>query len=592
MRLVEFSIQNYRRYCDITTFRVSSLTGAVGKNDAGKSTILKALSVYFNGKKMSTEDRCVFAVSDAPIVLIGKFEPYEGERKAKIPLDSNNLLVLKKTFREVGKAPNIEVCAYDYVEDELQNLRSKREADLNKTLDRIGIDYKKSGRSITNEEKISRIIEWAEKGYKEKIDVWIELDKDLMKEIELLLPEFIEFENEMELETDVKSFQSPFLIPISEQLNKHSDLTKSVVDTIRDLVNDMTLGIQRNLQDLVSLPGKLILEPGIEWKNAMSIRVSIEEQSGKPIGLSNHGTGQKRLVMVAYLKYMAEKDLKDNNVGNVIYAIEEPENSLHPGAQRILSNSLSQLADKGNQVIFSTHSPVFVAGLEQEQIILVTSEEGRSKVSFGDTLSQADIAAELGVLAQDNLLSYAGVLFVEGPTDVAYFLAASEALAKDGKLKGSLDEIGIGVIPCGGQTIQFFVDTKLLQKISRRFMVIIDSDVKQKGQTPAQKKLNLVEKVRELGGKGIILRKRAIENYLHPSACQRILKKTVVIDEYNEVKDEIGKNGNQSSHFNKIVRDMSPAEFLDRCEYTNDNGETAYEILEILQEAISLAIGE
>lgn len=44
-------IKNFRVYCGETAINCKNLTDYVGKNDIGKSSILEALNVFFNGNK-------------------------------------------------------------------------------------------------------------------------------------------------------------------------------------------------------------------------------------------------------------------------------------------------------------------------------------------------------------------------------------------------------------------------------------------------------------------------------------------------------------------------------------------------------------
>src|SRR6185503_14037075 len=48
MRLVEFKLSNFRGYANETAIAIDPLTVIVGRNDAGKSTILDALDIFFN----------------------------------------------------------------------------------------------------------------------------------------------------------------------------------------------------------------------------------------------------------------------------------------------------------------------------------------------------------------------------------------------------------------------------------------------------------------------------------------------------------------------------------------------------------------
>ena len=47
MKIKSFRIKNFRGYRDSGIIRFDSLTAFIGKNDAGKSTILDALAVFF-----------------------------------------------------------------------------------------------------------------------------------------------------------------------------------------------------------------------------------------------------------------------------------------------------------------------------------------------------------------------------------------------------------------------------------------------------------------------------------------------------------------------------------------------------------------
>ena len=101
-------------------------------------------------------------------------------------------------------------------------------------------------------------------------------------------------------------------------------------------------------------------------------------------------------------------------------------------------------------------------------------------------------------------------------------------------------------VPCGGDQVDFFVNAQLCRKINRRFIVVLDSD---KGATDYDSKLEnkaqLIEKVQNLGGEVLILRKREIENYYSREAIQRLLgvnfqlPDEFQIEDYSDIKEEI-----------------------------------------------------
>lgn len=59
MRLEKVILENYRGFRMATTINIESdITAILGKNDAGKSSILDALNVFFNGG-IEKDDACV-----------------------------------------------------------------------------------------------------------------------------------------------------------------------------------------------------------------------------------------------------------------------------------------------------------------------------------------------------------------------------------------------------------------------------------------------------------------------------------------------------------------------------------------------------
>ena len=68
MRLAKVKVQNFRCFRDTIEVEFGGLTALIGQNDAGKSSILDALDVFFNDAKVDRDDRCVY--NDSTQVLI------------------------------------------------------------------------------------------------------------------------------------------------------------------------------------------------------------------------------------------------------------------------------------------------------------------------------------------------------------------------------------------------------------------------------------------------------------------------------------------------------------------------------------------
>src|SRR5687767_14160066 len=56
MRLIEVKVSNFTKYRHETAVEIASLTVLVGCNDAGKSTLLEALDIFFNDATIEKDD--------------------------------------------------------------------------------------------------------------------------------------------------------------------------------------------------------------------------------------------------------------------------------------------------------------------------------------------------------------------------------------------------------------------------------------------------------------------------------------------------------------------------------------------------------
>lgn len=61
MRLVDLKLKNFRGYREMTSFVFDNLTAFIGKNNAGKSTVLDTLNIVLADGKVDAADICVHA---------------------------------------------------------------------------------------------------------------------------------------------------------------------------------------------------------------------------------------------------------------------------------------------------------------------------------------------------------------------------------------------------------------------------------------------------------------------------------------------------------------------------------------------------
>ena len=223
------------------------------------------------------------------------------------------------------------------------------------------------------------------------------------------------------------------------------------------------------------------------------------------------------------IQYIASSQInyeKDIPV-KLLLLMEEPETYLHPEAQRALAKSIKTIAhDPDYQTFITSHSPSVISEVPLESIYLTKYSNDGCVISRD--VDYFAIAEELGIRPSDALVGYDLCIFVEGYSDMVIFTHILKNFSK-GKISEKMLE-KIGIIPTGGSNIHSLVSYKLLHKINKNFLIILDSDKTSKEDDLKPNKVLAKQYAEQFGGTCFILRKREIENYIHPEAIIRILK--------------------------------------------------------------------
>jgi energy-coupling factor transporter ATP-binding protein EcfA2 len=278
-----------------------------------------------------------------------------------------------------------------------------------------------------------------------------------------------------------------------------------------------------------------------QWMNAVqTVDVNLKTKGeNEKVPIAQKGTGYRRLLMVAQLRYLAKK----GNKTNTIYAIEEPETYLHPKAQDELLEALKIISDQ-NQIIITTHSPIFAGNVEKDFTVLVKKDdEQKSSVYYQNGEDESlviEIINELGIKPSHNLLDTHKIfVFLEGKDDIAFWNTFVNKVY-DLDLQQSPFKDQICFLFGGGNTLEDFVRiqyfTSLKAKHDKKLFLIIDSD---KGNDIAKinKNIEIVDNFNRLNGIAWLLNKRYIESYYHKEAIQRIYP-NIDFTDFPEVKDD------------------------------------------------------
>jgi putative ATP-dependent endonuclease of OLD family len=501
MRICNIRLRNFRRHV-ASTVDLDPYCCLVGPNGAGKSTILAALNLFFsNSHLLSTATRAPtlddFHKGDvsAPIEITVTFTDLSPQAKTVLAdyvrIDTLSVTAVvhmekdaaKTTVAHFGERRGIEAFrkCFDLIDsgpaaevkaeyNRLQSVVSGLEAYRNKEQARAAlIEHERNHpadcsliRSRDNfygfagDGKLAPFIQW----------VYIPAVKDAAEEA-----------------TEGKNTALGKLL-------QRTVRGKTNLDTeIRDLLSTTQKAygaiVERNQSDLDNLATRLNTRleswahPGVNlavrWGGDAGRAVQITHPNGYIESwdgdfrgtLDSMGHGLQRSYLFAILHELAEVNTEDGP--KLALGIEEPELYQHPPQARHLADTLKKLAEAGNQVIITTHSPLFVRGEDCECVRVVSRAGGSAanpirrldrdtlKSRLDDVLGKPSAQSPKGLVArisQDiqphlaEMFFAERVVFVEGPEDVAYLLTYLNCLG----LWGDFRRSGSHVIPVYGKS--------------------------------------------------------------------------------------------------------------------------------------------
>ncbi|KUJ99802.1 MAG: ATP-dependent endonuclease of the OLD family-like protein [Thermococcales archaeon 44_46] len=448
LKLVGIKVDNYRSYKkfpeEADYLELGQFTTFIGKNDVGKSNLLRAIEIVLDDKSIAPDD-------------IHK-----------------------------GQRVTCEITLFFEVPDELkEKLKEKFPKDYN-------------GGDIIS---ISKKFEWSNGKFDSRGKYYLNFSKKLsgdnLKYIRsifpkvLLIPAVKNVEDELKFGRD--TLISKLLFPIIEKTSQNKAKTETVADLkqrLTEAIERETRSIRKDLKRELSkmwsdIDDVTIEVPELKLEKAFTPIIKVRDRyTKKEIPITYRGSGMQRYFILSLLEIYREQKIGKGYV----LLFEEPEIYLHVGAQKKLCNILKDFAREG-QVIISTHSSVFVNAGDLSKSYLLVKENGETKLRKFS--GNREILEELGMSPSDLFLTD-GIIFVEGPSDREIL----EIFAKN--LFPNWDEYNIAVIPIGGSNIGH-QDPEILAKINPNIAVILDSDLKNEGSALSPKKEELKKKFENYG---------------------------------------------------------------------------------------------
>ncbi|NCI79372.1 ATP-dependent nuclease [Acinetobacter kanungonis] len=398
MKLTKFTIKNFRSITEGSEIDLTEYSVLVGRNNEGKTTVLLALKMAMDA--LINHGRSIRNRSSRSV-------RYEWDRDFPISLQNKPRVKKETVFRLYFELDEIEQLEFKKVIKSVTNGDLCIEITFDEKSNPEFLVPKRGSSSLT---KKSTIIS---KYIAERIQFTyipaVRTEREAISAInEMIEEELARLENE---------------IPYKEALNVIEGLQQPVLDRV-------SRTIETSLQKF--LPNIKAVSLGIsdyERKYRLRKDYFIEIDDGNKTNIQFKGDGVKSLAAVGLLK-----DRQKIHNGASIIAIEEPESHLHPSAMHSLKCALEELSTE-NQLIISTHNPIFVHREKLTNNILVSNNKVKSVKKI------QEIRECLGVRTSDNLLHSSKIILVEGESDKIFLTKLIQEkssklarLVKDGDL--------------------------------------------------------------------------------------------------------------------------------------------------------------
>ncbi|WP_053984573.1 ATP-dependent nuclease [Niameybacter massiliensis] len=485
MNIRYLKVKGFRGIDVFEAVMVNNMLTIVGKNDIGKSSVLRAIRIFFGDENFGVDD---FSKNDSQgLVEIELYFEEEGFEHLK----DEGVIKVKQIYQLDEKA-KIKSNVYIWkelalpTEDELENYTG-----LKKIGSQIGIEFPvKKPSKVDVIEELRGKVKVSLEGLKGKKE-WIE-EVEIWKQMKIRFPEVIfipasqDHTNEQKLTSESTVFGKIFRSTVKKWLkvDKESEAALDIISTkVEDINNKILEIVQTNLKEQAAFEDKLCqqIEP-LDISKGFSFTMFMENAEGVQTELQNRGSGIQRSVLIAALRAqnqiqvvlekMSKGNVDEKHLANqnVLYLFEEPEAFLHLSAQRELFYALKELTSKGNQIILTSHSTLFIDESDKEDIIVLI--KGINGTISLQHIPEADIESELGEnMKISEVITGKVCCLVEGISDKYAFQNWMQTLGYNYR------QLGIYFIEMSGcKNIEWYANANILSDFKVDFLVVLDTD--------------------------------------------------------------------------------------------------------------------
>ncbi|ABZ94607.1 ATP-dependent endonuclease [Leptospira biflexa serovar Patoc strain 'Patoc 1 (Ames)'] len=422
----------------------------VGANNSGKSNILRALELFFNG----TIDRKKYSFElDFP--------------KATSILAKQTTQISIEFSYDPNKEKKIDLALTDIEKNTKQKRLSNNRLLLRLRLNKSGEPQwnfiGRAGNLNIKQELIDKIVDVVLNSVRFK---YIPIGRDILHTIQREISE--------ELVRTIFSGWSGSSVKYRQKINTS---LSNLIDDLKPQLSASSQSITNSLQQVFSEIKELELKLPFDSVESMLTFLIPDLTDHYKTSLDSKGAGIQTSSLLFFLKYLADNHPQRHNaVTTFIWAIEEPESFLHPLKQRGVSQILKEFS-REVQTFISTHSGNFV-NQEQETQLLVVEKDSSAPYSTIIKSNKYDDAREsLGVSLIDSMFLKKTNIILEGPSDEILFQGSLLKLHEGKKINLNPEDVKFFTgNNCNSACLLFEAYYPLTKTGEVRNILIIDGD--------------------------------------------------------------------------------------------------------------------
>lgn len=524
MKLCKLEIWKFRSIEHIV-LNIGSLIGVIGENNSGKSSILRAIGLFYEESiRLINEEYFYFKKQENPIEIALTFDDLTDNEtnqkyikhwiydnvvriKKKISWDAENEKYIMTLYGWQQKPVDtcFDLSRFDEFKGKIKNI----------VKDKGLPDYFLNEKgNVTQQSYKDGVVRYIDEGHVEFGDPdWLKNPGGLKENFSSLLPRFyfvpaIRDAND-ESKTTQQTIFGKLITDLTNRIvskNPKFEEVKKQLEGLQKYLNKKDDGsdtdrlqeikeLEKNLSDTVSenIPNskveiEIVTPELIDLFKDTKIRLD----DSLSTSIESKGHGLQRALVFSYIRAYAMtlnaiSDEGGDSYKNFILGIEEPEICLHPNGQRKMLDVLENISTH-DQVIFCTHSNFFINMFDYKNIAIARREDNGPCTAYqyrGDIFEAEEAEAKrrlkkvfrylsLFDLSRSELFFSKKVVLVEGDTEkfIIPFWASKLAIADS---KYDFSSGNISVVECGGKT-NLHIFMRVLNRFSIPYIVLHDVD--------------------------------------------------------------------------------------------------------------------